>query len=130
MSWFRWSTELDDGTTSDLYVYDSVGDYVQVMVAGRRYKNAADNPNKSPSWKIAESQGYSEYQRLSELHDIWLKENGVWENIPDEYAGKSFAFTDMDALKLFFDKCKADGLRFPEYAYDQLEESREEYKDD
>lgn len=121
MSWCRWSSELENGqNTSDLYIYDSVYDCITVHVRGRRYANYADAPPQ-PNWAIMQ-ESIERWMRMSKDHQDWLDKNGVWEPLPDEYAGKNYDFTDIQELKEFLTQARKDHIMFPEYVFEIVEE--------
>lgn len=135
MSWCRWSTDIDGDRQSDLYIYESVSDCITVHIAGRRrsnygqcpypykgidveeYLKVKDDPEALQSW----AESGVEYDKL---RNDWLDKNIVWQDLPEEYAGKTFDFgyDDLVALKLFLDQCEIDGINFPKYVFDYVQE--------
>lgn len=127
MSWCRWSSELENGQAkSDLYIYDSVNDCITVHVAGRRRKNYADAPPQ-PNYNILK-ESIETYMAMGKAHNEWLDKNGVWENLPDEYSGKTydFGYDEIDSLTEFLKKARMDGINFPEYVFDIVSDYVEE----
>lgn len=122
MSWCRWSTELENGQAqSDLYIYDSVNNCITVHVAGRRRSNYADAP-PHPNWNhLGES--VENYMAMSKAHNEWLDKNVVWQDLPEEYSGKNydFGYDELDTLKEFLVKAREDGINFPDYIFNYIE---------
>lgn len=136
MSWCRWSTEVGN-KQSDLYIYESVADNITVYVAGRRRANYGDNPYILPNVEDYRDKFdnwielYAEaYVKVSPQHGKWIEENTVWEDLPEKWSGKDFYFEyhEMDEFKKLLDEMKQDGLVFPEYVYDYIQETKEEYE--
>lgn len=136
MSWCRWSTVVGD-KESDLYIYESVADNIAVHVAGRRRANYGDNPHILP--KVEDYRDkydnwievYAEaYGKVSPLYGKWMAENTIWEYLTEKWADKDFyyEYSQMDELKNLLDEMKQDGLVFPEYVYDYIQETKEEYE--
>lgn len=130
MSWCRWSTEVGN-KQSDLYIYESVADNIAVHVAGRRRANYGDNPHILP--KIDDYRDkydnwidlyVEEYSKVSPQYSEWMAENTIWEVLPEKWAGKDFyyEYNQMDELKNLLDEMMNDGLTFPEYVYDYIDE--------
>lgn len=130
MSWCRWSTEVGN-KQSDLYIYEGVSDQIIVHVAGRRRANYGDNPFILP--KIDDYRGkydnwtevYAEvYVKVSRHYNQWMEKNTIWEDLPEKWAGKDFYFEygQIDELKNLLDEMKNDGLTFPDYVYDYIDE--------
>jgi len=135
MSWVRWSTAVEKGVTSDLYIYDSVGDYIQVYVAGRKRVSllpVGDIPDE-PTWpKESTPEAIQQWHDLREINDAWWDEENIgknwhWVDLNPEYEGKSYQFTDIDELIVLLKELKSAGINFPEYVFEQADEARTEY---
>ena len=135
MSWVRWSTPVSKGVTSDLYIYDSVGDFISVNVASR--KRVALDASKMPMEPDAEllmAEKFDEYVAQTKTHDDWWDEKNAginfnWVKLPESHAGKNEEFTDVESLIKWLNEAKAAGVVFPEYVFEQAEEAKEEYAD-
>lgn len=124
MSWCRWSTEVETGKTSDLYVYYDIYGGVTVLVAGKRKVVLVDISNVPPQAKFpdeveSEDEWTHDYLKADEKYREFFKtENeGItykWERLPVEYAGKSYNFSDKDSLVEFLIAAKNAGLVYPE----------------
>lgn len=133
MSWCRLSTNINNECSSDLYIFDSVGDFIAVYVAGRRRKNYKDNPypektsleydRTNPDWT-------QQFLEDGNKRRQWFQENEEWELLPEEYAGKmyEFPYTEMDSLEEFLIKAREDGINFPDYIFDYVKEYEREYQ--
>lgn len=134
MSWCRWSTHITPEITSDLYIYDSVYDYVQIHVAGR--KRIAIDPTKIPPEPKLElvRTDIDKYMKLHNADmEFWDEKNKdinfTWQPIQEKWAGKSLAFSysELDSMEHTLTEMRADGLNFPDHIYDILKETKEEY---
>lgn len=128
MSWCRWSCDIDGKCNSDLYIYDHVDGNLVVHVAGRRRANYAENPFPEMKWESVEhhtDDWIREQVAISKARSDWFDANDVWENLPEEYAGKTYSFDYeyMDAFIEFLDKAREAGINFPNYIYDYASES-------
>jgi hypothetical protein len=127
MSWCRWSTDIDNKYNSDLYIYDSVGDVIAVHVAGRKRANYGQNPYPEKPWSYYKTniEGWQrEYITDNALRQQWFEDNEEWTYLPEEYAGKdyNFGYDEMDSLKEFLIQARKDGINFPDYIFDYVEE--------
>lgn len=130
MSWCRWSTDIDNRCSSDLYIYDHVDGYVQVHVAGRRRANYDLNPYPEPSWASVEKHDQAWIEQFienSKLRSEWFDRHDNWEPVPEAYAGKnySFSYDAMDSLMEFLEQARKDGINFPDYLFDYCREHLE-----
>ena len=132
MSWCRWSTDIDNDRQSDLYIYESVANTITVHIAGRRRINYKDCPHKTKNILDVPKDEIVKWAESRMNRDSWISKNSVFEDLPVEYAGKTFNFgyDELDALKLFLDQCEIDGINFPKYIYEYIEETRKEHKHD
>lgn len=124
MSWCRWSSM---NWQCDLYIYDDVGGYVSVHVAGRK-KAWALLPDPSFmalrtkwNWLFQTKAGRIVFRAWRALWDF---ERLVtpWRKVPWQ-AGESHQFTDMKALGDWLLIAKRRGLRFPDVVWCALIES-------
>lgn len=127
MSWCRWSCDINGEYSSDLYIYDSVNECITVHVAGRRRTNYKDNPYKVISWSgqtAHDDEWIANYITNSKMRSQWFDDNDSWEDIPEAYAGKNydFGYDELDCLKEFLVKAREDGINFPDYIFDYIEE--------
>lgn len=132
MSWCRWSTECESGKQSDLYIYDSVHACITVHVAGRRRSNYDQAPAVPSILNFTEpGTDLQDWMKLSKIQREWLEVHTIWEDLPAEYSGKNydFGYEDLDGLTAFLEKARIDGINFPDYVFDILEESRKEHHD-
>lgn len=136
MSWCRWSTEVGN-KQSDLYIYKGVSDQIIVHVAGRRRANYGDNPYKLPKIDDYRDKSdnwidlhFDEYSKISPHYSEWIVENVIWEDLPEKWAGKNFYFEydQMAELKNLLDEMRNDGLTFPDYVYEYVQETKEKYE--
>lgn len=135
MSWCRWSTDIDNKCSSDLYIYDSVSDCITVHVAGRKRPNYAQNPYPEKSWGYYQTnkEGWQqEYITNLQLRNQWFEDNEEWVDLPEEYAGKNynFGYDEMDSLKEFLIQARKDGINFPDYIFDYIDEYKNGVDDD
>lgn len=124
MSWCRWSTEIEQGKTSDLYIYHDVHGGVSVHIAGRRrvplvavsdIPCQAKFPDTRPADDTWTERYLEEYTRYQEFFSP--ANEGVtykWETLPEGYAGKSHNFTDKDSMVAFLTEAKLTGLAYPD----------------
>ena len=135
MSWCRWSTDIDNKCSSDLYIYDSVGDVIAVHVAGRKRANYAQNPHPVRSWGYyqTDKEGWQqEYITDGQLRHQWFEDNEEWVDLPEEYARKdyNFGYDEMDSLKEFLIQARKDGINFPDYIFEYIDEYKNGANDD
>lgn len=139
MSWCRWSTDIDNKCSSDLYIYDSVGDVIAVHVAGRKRANYAQNPH--PDKSIFDYKNFEDnsddswvqpYIENSKNRQHWFEDNEEWVDLPEEYAGKdyNFGYDEMDSLKEFLIQARKDGINFPDYIFEYVDEYKNGANDD
>jgi hypothetical protein len=131
MSWCRWSTVIDGKKQSDLYIYDSVSDCITVHIAGRRRINFADNPYKwiNPKELVgATNEQINEFVQNEKNRSEWMEKNTIWEDLPEEYAGKTydFSYDDTDSLTEFLHQAETDGINFPDYIFEYTKEYKHE----
>ena len=131
MSWCRWSTDIDNKCNSDLYIYDSVGDVIAVHVAGRRRTNYKVNPYMVIGWSgqtAHDDEWVAKYIANNKLRNQWFEDNDSWEDLPEEYAGKhyNFEYYEMDSLKEFLIQARKDGINFPDYVFELIDELEEQ----
>jgi hypothetical protein len=125
MSWCRWSTDIDGKCQSDLYIYESVGDNIVVHIAGRRRINYKDNPyNDNRSILNLKQHEIVEWCEQGRKQTEWMNENTIWEDLPEDYSGKTFQFEydEMDSMKEFLEQAEKDGINFPPYIYAYVQE--------
>lgn len=129
MSWCRWSTDIDNKCNSDLYIYDSVDDYIAVHIAGRRRANYALNPYPEMSWPKGEmtDEWIHESVENNEKRHKWFEQNEEWENLPEQYAGKTYSFNYdyIEGLEEFLHQARKDGINFPDYLFEYCLEHKE-----
>lgn len=131
MSWCRWSTDIDNKCTSDLYIYDSVNDCITVHIAGRRRANYKHNPyrSKSPSeYNLKDENWTEQFIEHNKKRNQWFDDHEEWENLPEAYAGKNydFGYEDLDSLTEFLHQARKDGINFPDYCFECAEEYENE----
>jgi len=124
MSYVRWSTpiELPEGAdaveyylnscrynvpTSDFYIYDHVGGFVSVNVAGNRHRPPA--PFEGP--RVIDVDPETHCGRANPAWDEWLSQNREPIEHPD--AGKTFEFADMEDAITKVEELIADGFLAP-----------------
>lgn len=130
MSWCRWSTDIDNKCSSDLYIYDHVDGHIQVHVAGRRRTNYAENPFPNLSWADVEEHDQAWIKKYIENgtnRDQWFDDHDAWEDLPEQYRGAnySFGYDEVDSLLEFLVQARRDGINFPDYVYDYCHEALE-----
>lgn len=130
MSWCRWSTDIDNKCSSDLYIYDHVDDYIQVHVAGRRRTNYAENPYPNLSWADVDEHDQDWIKKYIEngtKRDQWFDDHDEWEDLPEQYRGAnySFGYDDVASLIEFLVQARRNGINFPDYIYDYCHEAIE-----
>ena len=135
MSWCRWSTDIDNKCNSDLYIYDSDSDCITVHVAGRKRANYSQNPHPARSWGYYQTnkEGWQqEYITDVQLRDKWFEDNEEWVDLPEEYAGKdyNFGYEEIDTLKEFLIQARKDGINFPDYIFEYVDEYKNGANDD
>lgn len=126
MSYVRWSTpvrlpegvsptdyyfnsgQYPDIETSDFYIYDHVGGFVSVNIAGNRHKPGAPFAG----------------QRGSDDWFAWLEQGREEIQHPD--AGRSFDFEDMNDAIAKVEELIAVGFNAPEWLIDELRASNED----
>lgn len=139
MSYVRWSTPLalPEGVTpiqfytegakynhlptSDFYIYDHVGGYVSVNLAGNR-RNPPE-PFTGPT--VIDVDPETGCGRPNPDWFAWMDAHREYIDHPD--AGESFAFDTMDEAIAAVEKWIAEGFRAPDWLLDKL---REAAKDD
>lgn len=116
MSWCRWST---NGFRCDLYIYDSVGDFVSVNVAGRRKLWGLPEPSAF-TWKTGKMEVKSglAWKWYRVLKWLWRLHYDLtpWRDIHHE-GGASHQFTDMASLAEWLIVARQKGLRFPDRVF-------------
>lgn len=128
MAWVRWSSPLKAGKpeTSDLYIYDAVGGVITMHVAGRRRINLQGMPLPPP----LSHDNVDEYVRLHHEQMKFLESHNDWEPLPDKWAGQTITFDydseALDNMKSVLDEMRQDGVLFPDYIYERIEEVRME----
>lgn len=127
MSWCRWSTDIDNKCNSDLYIYDSVGDVIAVHVAGRKRSNYADNPHPVHSWDYyqTDKEGWTQrYITDARLRQDWFDDHDEWVALPEQYSGKdyNFGYDELDSLREFLIQARKDGINFPDYIFEYIDE--------
>jgi hypothetical protein len=134
MSWVRWSSTVSKGVSSDLYIYDSVGDFIALMVAGRKrvsIKPIEEIPEE-PDFHLIESNQESWLSQYHISEDWWDEKNEninwIWKDINEKWSGQSLEFTDIDSLIETLKEMRAEGIVFPDYVFEQAEEARTEYE--
>lgn len=123
MSWCRWSTDIDNKCSSDLYIYDHVDGDIVCHVAGRRRSNYAQNPYRELSWadvREHDTKWIQEYIEHGKKRQQWFEDNDEWENLPDEYVGKTYSFDYdyIEGLVEFLHQARKDGINFPDYLFE------------
>lgn len=114
MSYCRWSTVLPDNYESDLYIYDHVGGYISVNIAGQRTRGIENAPrvheltHKSPEDFI---ESLAARARWREQHADTLKPVPI--DLP--YAGETREFEDPVECIAFLQELKALGYRMPDH---------------
>lgn len=122
MSWCRWST---DSFRCDLYIYDSVGDFVSVNVAGRRKWFCITDPSAF-TWESGECAVKTGWPWIWYRIGKWLHRTCYritpWRRV--NYSGEqSLQFTDMKALCEWLQEARDKGLRFPDRVWSCLLET-------
>jgi hypothetical protein len=123
VSWCRWST---NGFRCDLYIYDSVGDFVSVNVAGRKKRfNVFPEPSafirRDGVFEVKAGWRWKSYRVLKELWG-WYYAVLPWRDIKWQ-AGESLQFTDMQQLAQWLYEARQHGLRFPDSVWIALANS-------
>jgi hypothetical protein len=129
MSWCRWSSQ---NYQCDLYIYDSVGDFVSVNVAGRKHAWALiPDPSMwclqpGRQWLFKTKPGWVVFRLWRALWNLdrWI---APWRDVRWK-GGESFQFTDMNALATFLLEARQNGLRFPDHVWACLVETATEDK--
>lgn len=120
MSWCRFSTILDSGDTSDLYIYESVDGGVAIHIAERRIANISEAPKYSTE-DFASGNFESFFERQK-----WLENNKHYETIGLPYDGQYFNMDDPKQIKDFLIELKDLGYLFPDYVFEYLQDYRSE----
>lgn len=136
MAWSRWSTDIDNRCSSDLYIYDSVNECIQVEIAGRRRSNYKDNPYPQRTFEYYKQNAPEGDEWTKQLiqdgkdRNKWFEQNDSWENLPETYAGKSYSFGygEMDMLLEFLIKARKDGINYPDYLFEIIKDYENEYQ--
>lgn len=113
---------MEDGNTSDLYIYESVYDCVTIHVANRRRVGIQDAPHP-PSIKSCSVEEWLEHEQV---YRSWLEMHEDFQVIGLPHDGASFDFKDPDELKQVLDLLREEGYRFPDHVFELLEEYRKE----
>ena len=127
MSWCRWSTNIDNKCSSDLYIFDHCDDYIAVYIAGRRRTNYAANPTPEHNFEYYKSHGEEwtkPFMADRKAREEWFEANEAWEPLPVEYAGKllSFGYDQMEELVEWLNKARLDGINFPDLVFDIIKD--------
>lgn len=133
MSWCRWSTTIENGFSSDFYIFDNVDGNITVYVAGRRLKNE----DQAPRLPTLAEDTVDEYMAASAKRNAWIAQqeaNDGWEDLPEKWARKSFSFSydveSLDSLKTLLDDARADGLHVAQRVYDIIQDLKDNPEDD
>lgn len=107
MSFARWSTVLEDGHESDLYVFEDVAGRFTVHVAGSRRRGVESAPradHASPDF-------VAQYR----ARRAWFDANDTMDPIGLPFDGQSLSFDldDVDGMIAKFRELAALGYRFP-----------------
>ena len=140
MSYVRWSTpiELPEGVdsfrfyldkdekywdvpTSDLYVYDHVGGFVSINVAGNRHKPTRPFVGQ----RVIDVNPETKCGRPNPEWWAWLDEGREAIDHPD--AGQTFEFTDMNEAIAKVEALIADGFLAPAWLIDNMRACADEY---
>lgn len=132
MSYVRWSTPLalPDGVsaidyfvrsdlywdvpTSDFYIYDSVGDFVSVNVAGNRHRPTAAFTGD----KVIDIDPKTKLGKANPAWLEWLDQNR--EPIKHPSAGQTFEFSDMADAIAKVEELIAEGFLAPDWLIDEM----------
>lgn len=114
MSFCRWSTLCADGHESDLYIYDSVGGFLAVMVAGKRRAVDPSAP-AVPPLVVSKDPG-RDFIKNHKAYNNWAARWApTLEAIPLEHAGSEHEFTDIDDAIVFLKELRTLGFRMPDH---------------
>jgi len=123
MSYCRWSS-MD--WECDLYIYDSVGDFVSINVAMRRRKFDDTWPRMPKDATIEERvaiwSAQHEWMETHEDSQDWIDLN----TIAPEFSGENYRITDPAEVADLLTRMRAAGLKFPDGIIEQfLEQAKE-----
>lgn len=122
MSWCRWSTILESGDTSDLYIYDSVYGGVSINIAARRQVNIREAPQPIfPTHSSDEAEMKLFIETYQQRMD-WLEEHSEFENINLPYDGDTLILDEPEDIYNFLIELRELGYRFPDSVFECLEE--------
>lgn len=122
MSWCRWSTILESGDTSDLYIYESVEGGVSINIAARRHINIREAPQ--PIFSTSSSDE-SEMKLFIESYNKrleWLENHSEFENINLPYAGDTLILDEPEDIHDFLTELRELGYQFPDQVFEYLKE--------
>lgn len=126
MSYCRWST---DDFLCDLYVYESVGGFWSINVAGvKRVYHRPLPPYEARPFPAKGRQRQREWVRRMRARDKARNKIGWhYKPIGGPHDGESFNEYSLEAAIARCEQLRAEGYRFPDYVLDEL---REELDDD
>ena len=119
-------TRRDEDQNSDVYVYESVGDFWQIWIAGNRLVSDKPRPDPSPAnwWAMGEA-GLDAYQTATKALDDWMEQaERVAINLP--MAGEGIQCADAGSCADELVSLQALGYYVPQFAIDALREEANE----
>lgn len=124
MSYCRWS---NDDFQCDVYVYESVGDFYAIHIAGSRVTPPAET-RPAPligSWWSQGEAGIAAYMARSKAVEAWL---AAAERKPIElpHAGEMIREPDAETCAAKLEYLRGLGYNVPQYAIDGLRETAKE----
>jgi hypothetical protein len=135
MSYCRWSS---DDFKCDLYIYEHVGGFWALHVAGRRHVHTPPPTYEYPEEHkkyFDESKKYFDESKKSfsltkEGSEAWLKweeENNSLVDIDLPHAGETFELSSPGEAADKAEELRALGYHVPQYAIDRLREEQQEF---
>lgn len=118
MSYCRWS---NDDYQCDVYVYDSVGDFVAIHVADNRVTPPSPPPPSIGNWFERGDAGIADYMARNKAVQEWLA-TGTRAPIGLPHDGESFEEPDAAAAADRLEYLRGLGYNVPQCAIDALRE--------
>lgn len=122
MSYCRWSA---CDFQCDVYVYESVGDFFAIHVAGNRQTPETPPPADIGEWWTRGEQGVADYIERQEAVEKWLA-TAERKTIGLPHDGETFQEPDATACADRLEYLRGLGYIVPQFAIDALREEAKE----